>query len=98
MPGYSLQRCHEEAPVGMWDALGIVKLERKDCWKSLFMTLWVEQRGQSVVTLLSHNRHGRAPALVRPQCLLMARLVALRSLAHPRQRPGHWTCSHRLGC
>lgn len=44
VPGYSLQRCHCEAPVGLWDELGIVKLELADCWKSLFMTLWDEKR------------------------------------------------------
>jgi omega-6 fatty acid desaturase (delta-12 desaturase) len=44
VPGYSLQRCHDEAPVGLWDELGIVKLELADCWKSVFMTLWDEKR------------------------------------------------------
>ena len=44
VPGHALRRCHDEAPVGLWDELGIVKLELKDCWASLFMTLWDEKR------------------------------------------------------
>jgi len=42
VPGYYLQKCHEEAPAGMWSDLGVVELTYSDMWKGLGYTLYDE--------------------------------------------------------
>lgn len=40
VPGYALQRCHEDADEEMWKTLKIRKLYPSDLWKSLYLTLY----------------------------------------------------------
>jgi omega-6 fatty acid desaturase (delta-12 desaturase) len=48
IPGYLLGACHDEAPKGLWDELGVQKLYFQDLWSSLFLTLWDTDTGKFV--------------------------------------------------
>lgn len=48
IPGYMLKACHDEAPKGLWDELGLQKHSSQDLWSSLFLTLWDTDSGKFV--------------------------------------------------
>jgi len=62
VPGYKLQRCHEEAPPGLFTDIPI--LDYPTMWNSLFLSLYDETTGKYVSfaeASLSQKSHSKKP-------------------------------------
>jgi len=48
VPGYYLQKCHEEAPEGLWEECGVISLNYSEMWDALRYTLYDEKQGKFI--------------------------------------------------
>jgi len=48
VPGYYLQKCHEEAPEGLWKDNGVVSLSYPEMWDSLRYALYDEEKSKFI--------------------------------------------------